>query len=350
MELVGDNTVDGNQYLSTQNSIAAAGTTQGTATILLLDINNVTTVAAGTGVILPALTAGAKITIFNNGANTLLIYPAVGDSIDILAANAAISVPVGSEWTGAMVSSTNWQTLASIILGTANQISVTYGSGSSTLGFASNPVIPGTGSLTLPSGTTAQRPGSPVAGMLRFNSTTGQYEAYDTAWGSIPMILDKSTTSVAVATTTVTSILSYSVPANTLGTSGIIKVKVGGAFQWTAAKAATFVITFGTFSWTGTTSNTTAIASTVGWTIEFNVIANNSASAQTYSGVVTFGAGVAANATGTMTNITLSPFAVGSIVGTSAQATTSALTLGITMANTVANGTITKYYHTVEIL
>jgi hypothetical protein len=40
--------------------------------------------------------------------------------------------------------------------------------------------------LTLPSGTTAQRPGTPNTGDLRFNSTTNQYEGYNgTAWGSI---------------------------------------------------------------------------------------------------------------------------------------------------------------------
>lgn len=42
-----------------------------------------------------------------------------------------------------------------------------------------------TGSATLPSGTTAQRDGSPAAGYIRFNSTTGTFEGYSTAWGSI---------------------------------------------------------------------------------------------------------------------------------------------------------------------
>ena len=43
-----------------------------------------------------------------------------------------------------------------------------------------------TGSGALPSGTTAQRDGSPSAGYIRFNSTTGGFEGYDgSAWGSI---------------------------------------------------------------------------------------------------------------------------------------------------------------------
>jgi hypothetical protein len=43
-----------------------------------------------------------------------------------------------------------------------------------------------TGSAVLPSGTTAQRDGSPLAGYLRWNSTEGAAEVYDgTAWTSV---------------------------------------------------------------------------------------------------------------------------------------------------------------------
>ena len=43
-----------------------------------------------------------------------------------------------------------------------------------------------TGSARLPSGTTAQRDGSPSAGFIRFNTTNTGFEGYDgTAWGSI---------------------------------------------------------------------------------------------------------------------------------------------------------------------
>ena len=38
--------------------------------------------------------------------------------------------------------------------------------------------LDGTGALTLPTGTTAQRPGTPVAGQMRYNSTTGSTEIY----------------------------------------------------------------------------------------------------------------------------------------------------------------------------
>ena len=48
-----------------------------------------------------------------------------------------------------------------------------------------NVVLSGTGSVTLPKGTTAQRSGSAQAGMFRYNTTTGGFEGYTDAWGSI---------------------------------------------------------------------------------------------------------------------------------------------------------------------
>ena len=40
-----------------------------------------------------------------------------------------------------------------------------------------------TGSLIIPSGTTAQRPASPSNGMIRFNTTTGEAEVYTASGG-----------------------------------------------------------------------------------------------------------------------------------------------------------------------
>ena len=42
-----------------------------------------------------------------------------------------------------------------------------------------------TGAIQLPDGTTAERPGSPVAGMFRYNTDDGQFEGYTTEWGAI---------------------------------------------------------------------------------------------------------------------------------------------------------------------
>ena len=73
------------------------------------------------------------------------------------------------------------------ILGTTNQITLTSGDGSSgnpIVSIANNPVLPGTGSVVLPQGSTAQRSGS--NGALRYNTDTATLEAYtNNTWGAI---------------------------------------------------------------------------------------------------------------------------------------------------------------------
>ena len=54
--------------------------------------------------------------------------------------------------------------------GTANQITVTATGAAATVSLAANPVLPGTAATTLPGGSAAQRPGTLVAGMIRYNN------------------------------------------------------------------------------------------------------------------------------------------------------------------------------------
>ena len=47
-------------------------------------------------------------------------------------------------------------------------------------------IFSGTGEITLPVGTTAQRSSSPTTGMIRYNSSYGQFEGYNgSAWGIV---------------------------------------------------------------------------------------------------------------------------------------------------------------------
>ena len=74
-------------------------------------------------------------------------------------------------------------TLASTNLGLATLASPSF---TGTATFAGDVLLSGTGQLDLPAGTTAQRSGSPNAGMIRFNSDLTTFEGYNgTAWGSI---------------------------------------------------------------------------------------------------------------------------------------------------------------------
>jgi hypothetical protein len=74
---------------SVATGITAAGSTQGTATAISRQYNVVSTVTAGQGVVLPAATAGMRLTVFNTSATDLNVYPASGAAINSLAANAA---------------------------------------------------------------------------------------------------------------------------------------------------------------------------------------------------------------------------------------------------------------------
>ena len=58
------------------------------------------------------------------------------------------------------------------VVGTTNQITVVTASGVATISITANPVIPGTAGMTIPGGSTAQRPSTPVAGTIRFNNGT----------------------------------------------------------------------------------------------------------------------------------------------------------------------------------
>lgn len=51
-------------------------------------------------------------------------------------------------------------------------------------------VIDSTGALVLPKGTTAERPGSPETGMLRYNTQTNVFEAYDGQWITLGGVYD----------------------------------------------------------------------------------------------------------------------------------------------------------------
>jgi trimeric autotransporter adhesin len=85
------------------------------------------------------------------------------------------------------------------ITGTASEIAVTSGDGASgnpIIGIASNPVLPGTAAVQVPSGTTAQRAGS--LGAFRLNLDTGLFEGFNGSWSSFAA--GSGVTSIATGT------------------------------------------------------------------------------------------------------------------------------------------------------
>ena len=81
---------------STAATVSAAGTTQGTATVLSSQDNAITTCAAGAGVQVASTTLGAWVAVLNQSANNCLIYPPSGAAWNSLSTNApATLVPDG---------------------------------------------------------------------------------------------------------------------------------------------------------------------------------------------------------------------------------------------------------------
>lgn len=71
----------------------ATGSTQGTALTLPSNIVRFSTVASGTGAIIPSSTQiSDEYVVVNSGANALLVYPPTGASIAAGATNAGFSV------------------------------------------------------------------------------------------------------------------------------------------------------------------------------------------------------------------------------------------------------------------
>jgi len=74
--------------------------------------------------------------------------------------------------------------------GTGTSVGLNIGSGK-TLAVAGTASVSGTftvsatDAIKIASGTTAQRPGSPAAGQLRYNTTLGKFEGYTTVWSSV---------------------------------------------------------------------------------------------------------------------------------------------------------------------
>lgn len=69
-------------------------------------------------------------------------------------------------------------------LGNASGDTITLNA--NTANVPNNLTFNGTGSITVPKGTDAQQPGSPVSGMIRYNTTGNTFEGYSNgAWGAI---------------------------------------------------------------------------------------------------------------------------------------------------------------------
>lgn len=196
--------------------------------------------------------------------------------------------------------------IATSIAGTANEISVTNGNGSGTIGISipNNPVMPGTGALGLPSGTTLQRlvtDGTP----FRYNSNFDSLEFYSNGtWSLIsddtdgivlpgtinqlPYYAAAGTTLSAIGPLTNGELLIGStgaapVPATLSAGSGVsisvgagsITISASGSGGTVTSITAGTGLSGGTITSTGTISLTAPVAVTLGGTGLTTITANS---------------------------------------------------------------------------
>lgn len=138
-----------------------------------------------------------------------------------------------------------------------------------------------TGSAKLPSGTTAQRDGSPAAGYTRFNSTLGCNET----WNGVEWVQAKRQASAVVATTTGTSHEISGIPAYATEVKlHCLQVSVNGTATWTihAGTSAGLAVSGWTLANSIDTSGGTLTTSTVGVPVRVVSAIN------TFSGVIIF--------------------------------------------------------------
>ena len=65
-----------------------------------------------------------------------------------------------------------------------SEVNTTTGIGSfATLNVTGNSIFSSTSNILIAKGTSAQRPGTPVPGMIRYNTENNQFEGYSSAWG-----------------------------------------------------------------------------------------------------------------------------------------------------------------------
>jgi len=195
-----------------------------------------------------------------------------------------------------------------LIDGTENQISVVDGTNvtPSIVSIQSNPILPGTGRVGIPTGTTAERPVSPVTADLRYNSTTNSGEIYNGAvWSPFGRVLQVQTGQITASTGSTQIPFDTTLPTNTEGHSIfstsftpisatsriVVSFQITGA-TGTAARTMTCVL------FTGTTARAAASAYAASANLPYS-LSINSVYAPASTATITFSGRFGLNGSGT---------------------------------------------------
>jgi hypothetical protein len=189
------NTTGSAATLTTARAIAVAGDVTGTANFDGSAGISITTTLA-TDAIVTANITDVNVTTAKIADTAITQAKIANDAVgaDQLAANSVVSASiVNGSIVGADIAA-NTITVANIA---DNAVDATKIASNSILTrhiddnqitgdqIADDIVLSGTGALRMPDGTTGQRPGSPAAGMFRYNTTEGKFEGYTDSWGEV---------------------------------------------------------------------------------------------------------------------------------------------------------------------
>ena len=270
--------------------------------------------AASNGMI--AKTASNAVVARTMTSSTAGLQVTNGDGVagaPVFALTGVALAVAGATGTGALALTSPSTVSTRQILGTTNQIAVTDGNfvNSPVIAIASDAVLPGTGGIVIPAGTTGQR-GSSTLGNIRYNSTTGLFEGFNGAWTAFAS--GSGVTSIATGTGLTggpivsTGTISLADTAVTPGayTSANITVDQQGRITLASSGAAGGVTTFNAGT-TGFTPNTaTAGAITLAGTLALTNGGSGQTTAQAainaFAGAVTSGSYLRGNGTNVVMN------------------------------------------------
>ena len=95
------------------NGLSASGTTQANAYVLTASASEFSSVATGTGALLPVVQIGSAVTIYNDGANPLSVYPQNGGQIGTGSINAPFLIAPGSMASFRQMTAMTWNAMFS---------------------------------------------------------------------------------------------------------------------------------------------------------------------------------------------------------------------------------------------
>jgi hypothetical protein len=224
-------------------------TDNGAGSTLVLSLSGAAAslVAAGTGI--QVKTSATTLTARSIAAGTTGLSIADGDgiagnptiSLSGLVLNLAQSSGVG------LLTRTSGNSIGLVTLtGTASEIDVTNGTGDGanpTVGLADDPVLPGTGGMIFPKGTTVERLSPGVEGAFRYNTQTGAFEGYTGAgWGTIQTgsgvaSFSAGTTGLTPSTATIGAIVLGGTLISSNGGTGLASYTAGDTLYYASGTA-----------------------------------------------------------------------------------------------------------------